>query len=58
MDTAEKIVTAIIADLTGRAGLDSLWDSFDETIKDEIYAAWAVKARSIIDEVQVIKAGN
>lgn len=37
---AEKIVDAIIADLTDRSGLDNEWSNIDKEIRLEIREAW------------------
>lgn len=44
---AEKIVSAILDDLTGRKGLRHEWDMIDEDIQEEIKAEWT----EIIDDI-------
>lgn len=38
---AEKIVTAILNDLTDRGGLGNEWDAIDSDIQNEIRQTWA-----------------
>lgn len=39
-EQAEKIVDAIVDDLTGRRGLRQEWEGIDEDIQQEIKAEW------------------
>lgn len=47
-DTAERIVSAIVSDLTGRKGLGDEWDQIDPDIVDEIQSKWVELARGEI----------
>ncbi len=40
MAKADRIVAAIIADLTDRRGLSQQWDEIDEATQGEIAAVW------------------
>lgn len=46
---SEKIVDAIIADMTDRGGFQNEWDATDEETKAEIRAAWMLIARRVIE---------
>lgn len=46
---AEKIVDAIITNLTDRRGLRDAWDSVDEDIQAECRGAWINLARRVIE---------
>jgi hypothetical protein len=37
---ADRIVVAILRDLTGRSGFDGMWDGTDEDIQEEIIDTW------------------
>ena len=39
-ETAQKIVEAIVLDMTDRSGLDGAWDSIDAETQAEIKACW------------------
>lgn len=48
--TAEKIVDAIMADLTNRRGLRQSWDSIEASIRHEIVETWAAKVEKILEK--------
>ncbi len=46
---AIEIVEMIVDDIQARKGLDSLWDSLDDDIKDEITDCWTTGITDIIN---------
>lgn len=47
-EKAKLIVSTIIKDLTGRAGLRQQWESIDDDIQDEIRKSWEGYAFEVI----------
>jgi hypothetical protein len=46
--TAQKIVKAILEDVTDRRGWRQEWDMFDESIQEEIRATWLKEVTKIL----------
>ena len=46
--TADKIVLAILADVTDRRGWRQEWDQFDEDARNEIIAEWRSRVLAIL----------
>lgn len=44
----EKIVDAILEDLTDRRGLRQEWEQIDDDIKDEIRETWIAAVRELL----------
>jgi len=49
MDKSEKIVKALISDLTDRSGFGNVWDSLDDEIQTEIKREWKNIINSVSD---------
>lgn len=49
-EQSEKIVDAIIDDLTDRGGFNQVWDSVGEDIQAEIRSEWMLRTRRILEQ--------
>ena len=45
----QKIVEAILRDMTDRRGLSQEWEGIDNDIQEEIRKTWAGKVRAVLD---------
>lgn len=52
MATEEKMVDAIVKDISGRCGLGNAWEEIDEDIQEEIMRTWAEAAANVLFEAQ------